>query len=87
MVRSEIASLENVNAVNPTSSSGIVSDVSIAPPPRPRYAVPAFYNGISPAKIIALSDNTLTLGTTSAMCAYKEAMKHDFTFHLRLLEA
>jgi hypothetical protein len=43
---------------------------------------------ISPAEIVALSDNNLTLGPTSAMRDFEEAMKHrDFRFHLKHLEA
>jgi len=62
--------------------------VSVVPPLGPRHAVPIFYKNISPAEIVALSDNTLTLGPTSAMRDFEEAMKHrDFKFHLKHLEA
>jgi hypothetical protein len=35
VVRSEMVSSENISAVNPTSPSAIVSNVSVVPPPRP----------------------------------------------------
>jgi hypothetical protein len=43
--------------------------------------VAAFYNSISPADIVALSDNILTLGPSEAM------KQRDFKFHLKHLEA
>jgi hypothetical protein len=50
--------------------------------------LPAFYNSISPADIVALSDYKLTLGPSPDMCTYEKAMKHrDFKFHLKHLKA